>query len=39
MEKDYLEYSNGEYLIGKEIEKEYGYNLLMNFISVFQNHT
>lgn len=36
MEKDYLEYSNGEYLIGKEIEKEYGYNLLMNFISVFQ---
>ena len=36
IEKDYLEYSNGEYLIGKEIEKEYGYNLLINFISVFE---
>ena len=36
IEKNYLEYSNGEYLLGKEIEKEYGYNFLMNFISVFE---
>lgn len=36
IEKDYIEYSNGEYLLGKEIEEEYGYNLLMNFISVFE---
>ena len=36
IEKGYLEFSNGEYLLGKEIEKEYGYNFLMNFISVFE---
>jgi len=36
IEKEYLEFSNGEYLLGKEIEKEYGYNFLMNFISIFE---
>lgn len=36
IDKNYLEYKNGEYLLGKEIEEEYGYNFLMNFISVFE---
>jgi ATP-dependent Lhr-like helicase len=36
LENKYLEYINGEYLLGTEIEKEYGYNLVMNFISVFE---
>lgn len=36
IDNKYLEYSNGEYLLGSEVEKEYGYNFLMNFISVFE---
>lgn len=36
LENKYLEYINGEYLLGTEVEKEYGYNLVMNFISVFE---
>lgn len=36
IDENYLEFSNGEYLLGKETEREYGYNFLMNFISVFE---
>ncbi|SHD77390.1 DEAD/DEAH box helicase [Schnuerera ultunensis] len=36
IDENYLEFSNGEYLLGKEIEKEYGYNFIMNFLSVFE---
>lgn len=36
LEKKYVEYVNGEYLLGVETEKKYGYNLIMNFISVFE---
>ena len=36
IEVKYIEYLNGEYLIGVEAEKEYSYNFIMNFISVFE---
>lgn len=36
IENNHLEYSCGEYLLGPEVEKEYGYNFLMNFLSVFE---
>lgn len=37
IENKYIENINGEYLIGSTTEKEYGYNLIMNFISVFES--
>lgn len=36
LNKNYIEYSNGEYILGSETEKKYGYDLIMNFISVFE---
>lgn len=36
IQNEYIEYSNGEYILGKSIENRYGYNILMSFISVFE---
>lgn len=36
IEQKYIDFINCELLIGEETEKKYGYNLVMNFVSVFE---